>query len=318
MTNANVISALVGLLSGAAAAFLLTSAQTPSYLSFVLIASGSLPVLIAGLGWSNVASVTAVLVATGLIAAISAPLAAFSAFLTSLAPAAWVAHLACLARPAEEVGGPEGGLAWYPLSDILFHVCALVTAAMVILGYIVGYGPDLAARLVEAIAEAMKESNPELAPTPEMMSDLTTLMLKALPVIQGAMWVIILFAMFYVAGFIVRASARGRRPKDDIPSQLRMPRIGLPAFAGGIVLTFLPGPVDLIGWAVVGTFGAGFVLSGFALFHDRSRGKPWRLPALWLAYLSVAAFTLPALVFLAFGLSATARTMTVTSGTPRS
>lgn len=317
MNSRHATSALVGLLSGAAAALLLSSAHAPSYLSFLLIACASLPILIAGLGWSNLAAIIAVVVASALIGAISGPLAALSAFLTSLAPAAWIAHLASLARPAEEIGGPDGALAWYPISDILLHTCALVTVAMVILGYIVGYGPEMTERLVEAIAAAMRESNPDLAPTPEVMASLNAVMLNALPVIQGAMWVIMLFSMYYFAGIIVRASGRARRPKDDIPSQLRMPRLGVPAFAAGIVLTFLPGAAALVGWAVVGTFGAGFVLSGFALFHDRSRGKPWRVPALAIAYLSVALFTLPALVFLAFGLSATARTVTVSPGNPK-
>lgn len=317
MKNASAISALVGLLAGAASAFLLASAQAPSYLSFLLIASGSLPVLIAGLGWSNFASIIGVATACLLIALIGSPMAALSAFLTALAPAAWVAHLASLARPADEIGGPEDALAWYPLSDILLNICGLVTVAMLILGSIIGYGPELTSQLVTTIAEVMRENNPEFAPTPEMLADLNALMLNALPVIQGAMWVIILFAMFYIAGFIVRASARGRRPKDDIPSQLRMPRAGVPAFALGIVLTFFSGAIALIGWTLVGTFGAGFVLSGFALFHHRSRGKAWRMPALWLAYLSVIAFTLPALIFLAFGLSATARTVTVSPGNPK-
>jgi hypothetical protein len=56
-------SLLVGLLAGVSAALLLVSAGSPSGLSFFLFAAAALPILIAGLGWSNLASGLAVLTA---------------------------------------------------------------------------------------------------------------------------------------------------------------------------------------------------------------------------------------------------------------
>lgn len=316
MQDAKTISALVGLIAGIAAALLLVSAHAPSSMAMVLIAAASLPILIAGLGWSNFASIIAVLTAAALMALMANPVAALSAALTSLAPAAWIAHLATLARPAEEIGGPEGRLAWYPLSDILFQICALMAAALVILGAIVGYGPELSDQMVDMLVGLMRESNAEFAPTADMIAGMKGMMLRLIPLIQGAIWVGILFAMFYVARVIVRISGRSRRPKDDVPSQLRMPRTGLWAFGAGVVLSFFSGPVELIGWVLVGTFGAGFILAGFALLHHVTRGKAWRPLAIWFAYLAVILFTLPLIVFLAFGLASTGRSSTMTPNGP--
>jgi uncharacterized membrane protein YdfJ with MMPL/SSD domain len=57
-------------------------------------------------------------------------------------------------------------------------------------------------------------------------------------------------------------------------------------FLVGLAATFFGGIPAMIGATLVGTFGAGFLLSGFAALHFRTRGKDWRLPALILCYLA--------------------------------
>jgi hypothetical protein len=49
----------------------------------------------------------------------------------------------------------------------------------------------------------------------------------------------------------------------------------------------------LIGWSIIGAFGAGFVASGFAIVHQRTRGKPLRGLILWASYGVTMLFTLP-------------------------
>jgi hypothetical protein len=318
MQDNKAISALVGLIAGIASAFLLAGAVAPSYMAMLLIASASLPVLIAGLGWSNIASIVAVITGAAVISVMSGPLAAFSATLTSLAPAAWIAHLSNLARPAEEIGGPEGRLAWFPLADILFQVAAMVAVVLVILGYVMGYGPELSGELVDSFVSILKESNPDLTLDPASLAEMKSLMRVLLPLVQGATWVAILFGMYYVARGIVALSGRAKRPRDDVPAQLRMPRTGLYTFGIGIALTFLPAPYDLVGWVIAGSYGAGFILSGFALMHFLTRGKPWRPIAIWLAYVTVILFTVPIIFFLVFGLTATGRLSTMTPNQPKS
>ncbi len=319
MQDTKAISALVGLIAGIASALLLAGATAPSYMAMLLIASASLPVLIAGLGWSNLASIIAVLSGTAVIATISGPLAALSAALTSLGPAAWIAHLSNLARPAEEIGGPEGRLAWYPLSDIVAQICTIVAVVLVILGAVMGYGPELAGELVDSFVEILKEGNQGLTLDAASIEDMKSLMRVMLPLVQGATWVGILFGMYYVARGIVSMSGRAKRPREDVPAQLRMPRTSLYTFGIGIVITLLaPAPYDLVGWVIMGAFGAGFILSGFALMHFMTRGKPWRPIAIWFAYMAVILFTLPLIFFLVFGLTATGRLATMTPNQPKS
>jgi hypothetical protein len=305
-------SLLVGLLAGVSAAFLLVSAGSPSGLSFFLFAAAALPILIAGLGWSNLASGVAVLTAMAVLALTTSLQAALVSSITTLAPAAWIAHLSNLARPAEEVGGPEGAVVWYPLSDILLSLSGVVCIGLFAVGLAMGYGPDFVNDLVNLFVTTIQQTNPAYQPSPENLEEMKRFFLYALPAIQASIWVLILLAGWYVASAIVRASGRSKRPKDDIPSQLRLPRIAGLAFAAGVLMSFAPGSIGLIGWSIIGAFGAGFVASGFAIVHQRTRGKPLRGLILWASYGATILFTLPLGFFFFLGLFETARTMTVT------
>jgi hypothetical protein len=137
------------------------------------------------------------------------------------------------------------------------------------------------------------------------------MMVLLLPIVQGGMWVLMLFAAYYIAMRVVSASGRALRPREDLPSSLRMNRNATFVFLAGIVACFVGGVPALIGATVCGTFGAGFLLAGFGSLHLRTRGKDWRVPALVLAYLS-ALLLLPAFFILVLGLSDTRRTVALT------
>ncbi|TPW32036.1 DUF2232 domain-containing protein [Pararhizobium mangrovi] len=306
MTKIDRQSLLIGLLAGIATALLSLSAGTPSSASFFLTASMTLPLLIASLGWGNAAALVAVVVAGLSIAVLLQPLAALSILVTSLLPAAWIGYLANLARPAEEVGGTSGELAWYPLSRILLHLCGLVTLGLVVLGFVVGYGKDVIGPVVDAFVRVMQQQDPTYHPDAATTAQMKDLLAKLLPAVQGGAWVLILFFSLYVAAAVVRASGRAKRPRDDVPRALRMPRAGLGAMLLGLVLLFVGGIPELIGSAICGAFGTGFVLSGFAVMHDRTRGKPWRMAVLCFAYVAVILFTVPIIFFLVAGLAESA------------
>ncbi|WP_322989488.1 DUF2232 domain-containing protein [Hoeflea sp.] len=307
-------SLLVGLLAGVSAALLLVSAGYSSGLSFLMFATAALPILIAGLGWSNLASIVAVAAAMAIVGFATTPQAALVTAVTTLAPAAWIAHLSNLGRPAEELGGPEGAVAWYPLSDILLSISTVVCTGLFAVGLAMGYGEGFIGELVDMFVEALKLNNAEYQPTANGIAEMKRFFLFALPAIQAAIWVLILLAGWYVASAIVRLSGRSRRPKDDLPTQLRMPPMGAVGLGAGVVLSFVPGVAALVGWTIIGAFGIGFVAAGFAIAHKRTRGKPARGMLLWLAYLSTVLFTLPLGFFLFLGLFDTARTLTVTGG----
>ncbi len=177
-----------------------------------------------------------------------------------------------------------------------------MTGGLIVLGVIVGYGTDVVGKVVDAFVKVVEQQNPSYQPNAGAVAEMKVFFAHALPAVQGAVWVIILFTCLYVASALVRMSGRARRPRDDVPAKLRMPRSALVAFAVGLALLFLGGTPAFVGSAVCGAFGAGFMLAGFAVVHHRTRGKPWRFAALWLGYVAVLLFTLPLVFFFFAGL----------------
>jgi hypothetical protein len=282
--NLNRTSLIIGALAGITAALLSTGANTQSSLAIVLYAASALPILIAGLGWGNAAAIAAIVAAGATAAGLVSAYFALLVLVVTLVPAGWLSHLANLARPASELGGPEDTLAWYPLSDILTHLAGLVTIGMILVGYIVGYDSSVSDLMVDMVIEAVKAQEPLYNPDAAAIAQLKAMFTLALPLVQGAIWVMMLFAAYYLATRVVQMSGRSLRPREDIPSALRMHRNAIFIFLAGLILAFVGGAPAAVGALVCGTFGAGFLLSGFASFHDRTRGKAWRLPVLWIAY----------------------------------
>ncbi|MBT9368469.1 DUF2232 domain-containing protein [Rhizobium sp. CSW-27] len=282
----------------------------PSFAS-VLYASSALPVLVAGLGWGNRTATVAIVTAAVLGAILVSPMFALAMAIFTLIPAGWLSHLANLARPASELGGPDNLMAWYPISDILLHLCGLVTLAVVILGAVIGYGPELTNAMVDAMVDTFNRQNPAMVPDASALAQTKSMIVLMLPMIQGGLWVMLLFAAFYFAVRIVSRSGRALRPREDMPSALRMNRNAIFIFLCGIVLTFLGGVPAMIGATLCGTFGAGFLMAGFAALHFRLRDKDWRLPGLVLVYLSTV-MILPAIAVLIIGLTDTRRTIALT------
>ena len=185
---------------------------------------------------------------------------------------------------------------------------------MLIVGVIIGYDGAMSDRMIDIVMEALKAQEPGYNPDAAAIVQIKSIFAIALPMIQGAVWVLMLFAAYYIATRIVQTSGKSLRPREDMPSTLRMHRFSIFAFLGGLLLAFMGGLPATIGALVCGTFGAGFLLAGFAVFHFRTRGKSWRLPVLWLGYLSVLIFTIPAFFFLLSGLMDTRRAHRAVTG----
>lgn len=302
---------LIGMIAGITAALLVLGANAQPSFSAILYAASALPVLIVGLGWGNVAAIAAVATAAALGAIFVSPMFALAMAIFTLLPAGWLSHLANLARPASEIGGPDDLMAWYPLSDILLHLCVLVSLAVIFLGVMIGYGPELTDQMVDMLVSSVAERDPAMAADPASIDQIKRLMVLMLPIVQGGMWVLMLFAAYYIAMRIVSASGRALRPREDLPSSLRMNRNASFVFLAGIIACFVGGVPALIGATICGTFGAGFLLAGFGSLHLRTRGKDWRAPVLVLAYIS-APMILPAFLILVLGLADTRRTVALT------
>lgn len=311
MTNNFKTALPTGILAGIVATLLVLGANAQASLSSVLYAASALPILIAGLGWGNRAAITGIVTAAVLGTILVSPYFALAMAVFTLIPAGWLSHLANLARPASELGGPDNLMAWYPISDILLHLCGLITLAVIALGIAIGYGPELVNQMVDILGNAYRAQEPSFPNDPAIMAQTKTMFLYMLPLVQGGIWVILLFAVFYFAVRIVSRSGRALRPREDMPSALRMNRHAIFIFLAGTVLTFVGGVPGLIGATICGTFGAGFLMAGFASIHFRSQGKDWRLPVLVLCYLS-SIFVFPMIGILILGLVDTRRTIALT------
>lgn len=311
MPKLNQTVLIPGILAGICAAFLTLGATAQSSMSFLLYAASAMPVLVAGLGWGNVSAIIAILSAAFLGALAVSPIFAVTIAIFTLIPAGWLSHLANLARPASELGGPDDLMAWYPLSGIVLHLCALITVSVIVLGTMIGYGPDLVSQLVDMMMTSVQTRESSFTPDATALAQTKTLLVLMLPMVQGGLWVMMLFAAYYFASRAVRSFGKGLRPREDIAAALRMHRNAIFIFLGGIVLTFLGGTVAMVGAVVCGTFGAGFVMAGYASLHHRSKGKDWRWPVLVLAYIS-AVFVFPLLLILVLGLSDVRSTISLT------
>ncbi|MGY5779073.1 DUF2232 domain-containing protein [Rhizobium sp. LEGMi135b] len=311
----------IGALAGLTAALLVYGATLQPLLFILFGALSALPILIVGLGWGNMAVIVAV-VAAGIVGTIVTPSVYFGLFvvLLTLIPA-WLSHLANLARPASELGGPDNLMAWYPLSDIMLHLCGLAAIVIIVAGAVMGYGADLVGQVVDAYISAVNQQSPDLQLNPVAIAKMKSLMLYMIPIAWGMIWVMMLLAAYYVATRIVAASSHNLRPREDIPSSLRMNRNAIFVFLVAIVAIFFGGVLALIAAAVLGAFGAGFIVSGFASLHYRTRGKDWRMPVLILCYLMSFILTLPLIVILVLGLYDTRKAISLTphknAGTPK-
>lgn len=300
-----------GVLGGMTAGLLSAGSVSGAVFLFLL---SPLPVIAAALAWGPQASIAAAIACFGVSAGFTSAAGASTVALVIALPAGLMGYLANLARPAEEVGGPQGGLVWFPLSDVLLFTALAIAGGFVALGTYHGYGPEFGEQMAVHIMEAMRRADPEIQFVEGAQQSLASLLTNVLPAVQPAIWVIVLIGNFYVAGLLVRLSGRLKRPRDDWPTALRMPRLGLVLFGVATLAAFAPGGFGFAASAVAGALAAGFVAAGYAMAHARTRGKPGRAIMLWLAYLATAFLSFPLFAFLVAGLFDTRRQVTVSQG----
>ncbi len=307
--NVNVKSIGIGLLAGLTSALLVLAAMSHISFSTILLILAGIPVFVAGLGFGVAASIAALAAGFATLSYLIGPLLALTILTLPQIPAAWMSYQANLARPASEIGGPDNVTAWYPLSDMLLHLVLLVAAVISTTLFMTGYSQETSTKLVDFAIQVMSQQDPTLTYDAETRAVLVQIYYYLLPLMRALASVITIFASYYFSALIVRLSTQTLRPREDIPSALRMHRSGVYFFLGGIVLLFFGGTVGTVGATLCGAFGGGFLLSGLAAFHLRSRGKSWRLPALCLIYLTIF---VSGLLFIAIGLLDTRRTIALT------
>jgi hypothetical protein len=311
--NARANPVLIGIAAGLATAILMAGAF---YVPFFPQLAATTALFIAGLGFGRVAGFVAVATtAIALGAMTSSPIGAVLLFILLL-PAAVMSYLAGLARPAAEIGGPDTAIAWYPLSDILL-VGAVLTAVSTIVLFLPPPPDSFYAKWVDEAVQMATQMDPNITFPAEARAQLAAA-LKALgPVLVAIGNMVMLFAGFYFAMRILTAMKRNVRPREDIRASLRMNRLSIAVFLGGIVLMFAGGGIAIVGASFAGAVGGGFLLSGFAIVHNSMREKPWALPALVLVYIVTVIFPPLAIVIaIAGGLANPRRAIALTPHKP--
>ncbi len=300
----------IGMLAGAATAVLCLGVATGSGLSVALYFLSAVPLMVVALGWGTQAAIAGAVTAAVLIAVVTNMQAAVYIAMTTVIPAAGAGYLLNLARPADELGGPRDRLAWYPLSDVIFRLALITGGAFIVAGMLVGYGPELVAQIADQSLERLREVNPEYAPTDEAKAGLAAFLTGATAFMHPAFWLTLLVGNLYLALAITRASGRLTRPREDWAVSLRLPRMAAVVFGVAIVASFVQGPFGLAATAIAGALAGGFVLAGLAVFHERTRGKPWQPIVLILVYTGLA-LLIGVLPLLLVGLTSPARAMPI-------
>src|ERR1700688_415258 len=130
---------LIGIGAGAAAALLFASVTSGAWLSIVLFYLAPLPIMIAGLGWSHWAALTAAFAGALALGVAFSPVFFFTFLAGAALPAWWLCYLAMLARPVSNGGGAPT-MEWYPPGRLV--AWAAILAGLVVVVAIPNFGID--------------------------------------------------------------------------------------------------------------------------------------------------------------------------------
>jgi len=302
----------LGALAGAATALLCLGLASGSALAVVLFFISPVPLMIAGLGFGLKSALVGAFVALAGTVAFANGMVAVLVALAIAAPACAVGYWLNLARPAEEIGGPQDMLAWYPLADVLFAVALMTGFAYAVIGVLTGFGPEVAGQLANELVARFQAADPEIAFSAEGRESLRVFLETWIPLIQPFVWMLALTLSIYIALAVAQRSGLVQRPKEDWPSALRLPRSATFAFLAAVLLSFAPGTIGHAGGSFAGALAAGFLLAGFAMTHARTRSMPGRFVILLLAYLSVLFVAVTALFFFIAGVFGAGRHVPLT------
>lgn len=320
---------VAGVLFGLFAAMLNAAPLTGVPFTTALPLFSAVPVFYLGFARGPLAAAIAALVAVAVTALAANPLVGLALAALTVVPAAYGAFLANLARPAEELGGPSDGLAWYPLADVLFRLCLAIALGVLALGLATGF--DVAGTR-EATSQAVVElgQNPDLTPEARTALDqtlggaltnadardaLAASVAALTPFFSSFLAVLVIVANLHLAMRLARARGVLARPADDMAIALRLPALALLVFGVALALAFTDGTLGVLARVLAGALGAGFTIAGYAILHFRLRGSALRAPVLIAVYVATALFALPALAMLGLGLFSTARAVPISKPT---
>lgn len=282
-----------------------------------LLFAASLPIYIAALSWGTFAGMAASIIAIVVTAVFAEPRIAIMAGLLFTVPASIIGHQANLAQPT----GNGSGMAWYPVSGLLFNLTILVAVGTVVSGFIAGYKPDdLLPPMIEFTQEMLRINPPATPLSDPEIVERARLTIAVLPFVFSGMWLAIHCANLQLASLISRAFGNLARPKDDIPQSTGLPKISLVLLLVSLALAmFLGGALQLAATTVAGALIMAFAMVGLAGLHLRARGSAAGLALLVLSYLMILLIYFPLIIFAIVGITRTSqnKSTNIPPGPPR-
>jgi hypothetical protein len=298
-------NAFIGIGAGAAAALLFASVTSGSLLSIPLFYLAPLPIMIAGLGWSHWAAMTAALAgALGLGAVFGTVfLLAFSA--GAGFPAWWLGYLAMLARPAAAGNGSSQDTAsfeWYPPGRLV--VWAAVLGVLVVIVAIPNFGTDadsFRAGLRSALKALLRSNDGPQVRAGSNPERLIEILVHAIPPAAALFATITNLLNLWLAARVVKFSGRLARPWPQL-SSMSFPPLVTAALAVAIVLSFLDGMLGIVGGVVAASLLLAHGVLGFAVLHAITQGMGARPLVLGITYAGVFLLGWPMLALCVLGL----------------
>ena len=294
--------AIIGIGAGAAAALLFASVTSGTLLSIPLFYLAPLPIMIAGLGWSHWAALTAALAGSLALGIFFGAVFLFVFMIGAGVPAWWLGYLAMLARPAAPAANaPQSAFEWYPPGRLVLWSAFL--GALVVLLAIPNFGTDAESfrtGLRSALNTILRTqvASPGNEPKADRLLDF---LVTAVPVAAAVFATITNLLNLWLAAKIVKFSGRLSRPWPQL-SAMTFPAAITAALALAIALSFVDG---LLGIAA-GVFSASLLLAygvlGFAVLHAITAGVNMRGFVLALVYAAVIVLGWPLLALCLLGL----------------
>jgi hypothetical protein len=285
--------AIIGIGAGAAAALLFASVTSGTLLSIPLFYLAPLPIMIAGLGWSYWAALTAALTGALALGVIFGAVFVFAFLAGAGVPGWWLAYLAMLARPA---GGHEGPLEWYPTGRVV--AWAAILAALLVVVAIPNLGTDgesFRAGLHDALARMLRVQTGTPADTPLTLPGGTdperfiNFLVSVIPATAAVLATLTNLFNLWLAGRVVKFSGRLTRPWPQI-SAMRFPPMLTAALVLAIALSFADGLIGVVGSIFSASLLMAYGVLGFAVLHSITQGmnsRPFLLAGTYLVVLMI-------------------------------
>ena len=310
----NLKTVTIGLVAGLACTIFIALAGRMGVSGVPLMLASAVPIYFAALSWGTQAGMASSLIAIFATASLANPqFAVIIGFILTI-PASIIGHQANLAQESDV----NGELEWYPVSNLLFNLSAILTIGLIFTGYIIGYDDET---LTLAITEFLKQfflQNPPAKPLSDQeIADIAQSVVKILPFSLASVWLIAHTLNIKIAALLSRGFNLAPRPPEDIAATITLPRYALAIMLVGLVLSvILSGGLQHISAIVAGIFVTAFSIIGLGAFHLKMRSMSGGLGILIFTYVMIIIFYLPLLIFAVGGVLRTLNTKSTNNQTP--